>query len=564
MPPRDRNLLSLVETQVSRYSHRVLYTFLNSELCVDRSLTYADLYERALVIAAALQQRGLQRSPVALLYPHGPDFIVAFLGAILAGAWPMPLTRPRGQDWSTLFHTLAVSGATTILALSTARKLIPESLLHASGAQLLCTDASELSGDVRSWQRPDVQPDDIAFIQYTSGSTSHPRGVVVTHANVLHNSERIRQSFGCSAEEICVTWLPFHHDMGLIGHVIQPLYAGMPNYFLAPVDFLSSPLRWPAAISRYRGTISGAPNFAYALCADRATHAREKKETTKLESLDLSTWRLAYCGSERIVPAVLQRFAHRFRDASFDEDAFFPCYGMAESTLYVCGSYGVSCSGDERYPGVGNVVEDNSIVIVDSEKCIPVPDGTTGEVWLKSASVSPGYFNEPDVTRDTFHQRLHDSPGYMRTGDLGYVSNGTLHIVGRLKNVIKRRGRSFHAEDIEARVESELSVRGVRRCAAFSIDGEEEEKLVLLLEHDGITSTSLMEAVSKDVMTLVCDAFGIVPDVVRTVPKRSLPLTTSGKLQRGVCRDRFLRSMQSVLHENESTHANREVLHESE
>lgn len=543
MPTRDRDLLSLLETQVSRYSQRTLYTFLDKNGGSLEELTYADVYQKALAIAARLQQREPQLGPVALLYPHGPDFIFAFLGAILAGAWPMPLSRPRGQDWSHVFNTIAVSGATVVLTLSTTGKLIPEALRRASRAQVICTDTSDFFADPEFWQRPDVQPDDIAFIQYTSGSTSRPRGVVVTHANVLHNSESIRRSFGCSPLEVCVSWLPFHHDMGLIGHVLQSLYTAMPNYLLSPMDFLGDPLRWLSAISHYGGTISGAPNFAYALCAGRMESVGKEDE-----ALDLSSWRIAYCGSERIVPAALKRFANQFRYASFDKRVFFPCYGMAESTLFVCGQHGVTCSEDGSHPAVGSVADDTSIVIVDPEKRIRLPDGAVGEVWLRSPSISPGYFNEPEATLKIFHQQLQEESGYMRTGDLGFIQNGALHFVGRLKNVIKRRGRSFHAEDIEACVESALLDRGIRRCAAFEATYDEKEALVLLLEHDGTTNASLMTAVTEDAGTLVCDSLGIAPDIVRMVPTRSLPLTTSGKLRRGACRDQFSMSMLTERH----------------
>ncbi|MDP2139582.1 MAG: fatty acyl-AMP ligase [Gammaproteobacteria bacterium] len=557
MPTRDRDLISLLETQVTRYSDSTLYTFLNKDISSVANLTYVNVYERAIVIAAALQQRGLQKSPVALLYPHGPDFIVAFLAAILAGAWPMPLTRPRGQEWSSVFHTVVISGADTVLTLSRTKKMIPETLLVASKVQVMCTDTSELPCDVQRWQRPDVQLHDIAFIQYTSGSTSRPRGVIVTHENVLHNSASIKHSFGCSAQEVCVSWLPFHHDMGLIGHIIQPLYAGMPNYFLSPADFLGDPQRWLSAISRYRGTISGAPNFAYALCAER-NHSPDIEN-----NLDLSSWRLAYCGSERIVSAVLKRFARVFRKASFNESAFFPCYGMAESTLFVCGQHELSSPQDGPYPAVGAVTDNDSIAIVDPATLDRLPEGETGEVWIKSSSVSPGYFRDPKATREIFHQNLNGITGYMRTSDIGFIRDNALYFVGRLKNLIKRRGRSFHAEDIEERVESALIERGIKRCAAFAIAGNEEDALVLLLEHDGSTCESLLTTVPEDARALVCDALGIVPEFVHIVPKRSLPLTTSGKLQRAICRDHFLQSRQTLINEREFAQADRELLHAS-
>lgn len=537
MSATKQDLLSIVEMQVNQSPHQRLYAFLNKEVSISHELTYAALYDKAVTIAAVLQQRRLQKSPIALLYPHGPDFIVAFLGTILAGAWPMPLTKPRGKDWTSVLRTIATSGATTVLTLSSTQRLIPQALLHAGRVQVLCTDVPDWPVDVASWQRPDVQPHDIAFIQYTSGSTSHPRGVIVTHANVLHNSESIRQRFGCSPEHVCVSWLPFHHDMGLIGHVIQSLYCGVPNYFLSPADFIGDPLRWLRAISRCKATISGAPTFAYALCAENGEPFRQDEEP-----LDLSTWRLAYCGSERIVPSVLARFARRFASASFDKEAFFPCYGMAESTLFVCGQYGVTPSSQTDYPGVGRIMDQDSIVIVDPLKQRPLPDGTTGEVWLRSSSLSPGYFNDAAATRTTFDQVLDGVPGYMRTGDLGFIRQGTLHFVGRLKNVFKRRGRTFHAEDIEERVERVLNTQGITRCAAFTVPNDESDALILLLEHASTVSGAMMATIPTAASTLVCNEFGIAPDDVQIVPKRALPLTTSGKLQRERCRERYLES----------------------
>ncbi len=550
MEPTDRDLLSLLERQAQENSSRPLYSFLDRNLSNRKSLTFKELYDSAVRVAADLQRRGLQRSPVALLYPHGPDFIIALFGAILAGAWPVPLTRARGQEWPHIFELVRKCGARAVLSLSSIKTLIPPVMFAQSKVQLFCTDTLDCNCSTADWQRPTLQPDDIAFIQYTSGSTSKPRGVIVTHSNVLHNSAKIRDAFSCSAENVGVSWLPFHHDMGLIGHVIQPLYASMHNYFLSPADFLGSPMRWLTAISRYGGTISGAPNFGYALCA-------AKIDTQQIEegNLNLQQWRLAYCGSERIVPAALRRFARQMYRTGFTEKSFYPCYGMAESTLFVCGQEGLSVASQEgeshQYAGIGALQGDGSVVVVDTVSEEPARDGHSGEIWLKSESVSPGYFGDPEGTNEIFDQTLLDVSGYMRTGDIGFVRSGTLHFVGRLKNLIKRRGRSFYAEDIEAMVESVTAHRGVRRCAAFEVvlDAtvdttlKTEDALILLLEHDGKTPQQELDSLSKDVTVLVCDAIGIIPHAVHVLPKRSLPLTTSGKLQRDECRVRFMQSL---------------------
>jgi acyl-CoA synthetase (AMP-forming)/AMP-acid ligase II len=540
----DMDLVSLLESRKDNYQDKPLYSFLDRNLNVVLTLSYSDVYQSAVRIAAALQAHSLNGQPVVLLYSHGPDFIKAFFGCIFAGAWPMPITKARGENWATLSDLVSISGAKALLTTQKKAGNLPEQLRHLI---ILCTDCTaNLSAD---WVRPEINSDDIALIQYTSGSTSNPRGVLISHGNVLHNSKRICRNFSCTNIDIGVSWLPFHHDMGLIGHIVQPLYAGFHNYFLAPIDFLASPLRWLQAISTFKGTVSGGPNFAYALIA-------MKVQDAELAGLDLGSWRLAYCGSEKVVPESIMQFELHTRKYGFSSDAFYSCYGMAESTLFVCGLHGLAVQSEPESgqvcPAVGKIDSDGTVVIVDTHNGRRVPDGQTGEIWLNSPSVSKGYFSNADATVVSFNQTLDGNSNYMRTGDIGFIKENTLYFAGRIKNLIKRRGRSFFAEDIEEKVVSEFRYSGVSRCAAFEAQSDGEESLVILLECQNTQQPEVVRALPNQVKAFLCDDFSILPGDVVTVPRNSLPLTTSGKLQRNKCREFYVKELKRVLMSEEN------------
>lgn len=532
MRPKDRDLISLIENSVAHNAEKPIYSFLDRNGDITTTLSHIALYEEALALAALLQSFGLKERILVLLFPHGAEFIIAFYGAILAGAIPVPVTRQRRGDWNAIAGIIKHSAAMAVLTVRALAQHMPASLQQNKSLRVICTDALEDSP--LRWERPFPRAGDPAFVQYTSGSTSRPRGVLVSHRNVLRNSEQIKAAFNIGKQDTTVSWLPFHHDMGLIGHIVQPLYSGMHNYFIAPRDFAALPIRWLQAISRYGATISGGPEFAYALCS---THTCAQDRL----ALDLSRWRLAYCGSERVLHATLTRFSQLFATAGFSKRAWYPCYGMAEATLFVCGRSGLHCedrgaAGTDVSIGIIDPTDSCEVRIVDPVLHCEKREGEEGEIWVRSPSVASAYRNDEAASADVFGFQLAGKGPYLRTGDIGYVYKNNLYFSGRLKNLIKRRGRSFHCEDIEAAALSLLAAMGVTRSAAFDVETDAGPALVVLLEHDGVSDPALIEAQIPVLQAALCDWPGVIASRVLLLPKRALPLTSSGKLRRGKCR----------------------------
>ncbi|MDO8909621.1 MAG: fatty acyl-AMP ligase [Pseudohongiella sp.] len=543
--PRDRDLISLLEAGASDTPYKPLYSFLDRDLNCSESLTYARLFEDARNFACRLQRSGLNRTPVLLIQQKNVEFVRSFWACILAGAWPMPCARPRGHKWSQLAALAVQSGASAIITSSAIARFMPRHQLEGipvivSDQQTGSTSPEEAGNSRMPWIRPSITADDIAFIQYTSGSTSNPKGVVITHANVMNNLASISRAFGCTSNDVGLSWLPLHHDMGLIGHVLQPLYAGIHNYFLNPVDFLADPSRWIEAVSKYCVTISGGPGFAFGFCA---------RQTGQLpKSLNLGQWRLAYCGSDRISATTLELFAKRYAESGFSRNAWFPCYGMAESTLYVCGVRGIALSSvtgsRENYVCIGDLKDqrnDEAVVeIVDPVTRQVCAEGVAGEIWISSASVSPGYYRQSILSRYSFNQIAGSRPAFFRTGDLGFIRDGRLYFSGRLKNVIKVRGRSLHAEDIESLLQIETADLGLQRCVALGVQADEIDTFVIMAERKGrrrAVGAADDRQLERQLKNLVCDTFGVIPHAVVIVPSATLPLTSSGKPVRSMCLD---------------------------
>lgn len=541
---RSSDLIELLEQRASDFADRPLFTFLNRSNTILNTLSYSSLFRSAKAIATEIQSRKLEKSPIGLLFPHGPEFITAFFGVLLAGAFPMPLVRSRGRDWNAIERTINQSSSTCLLTLSSKGEHVPGNI--ASACQMIYLDEIDLSGE-NLWRRPHVRGDDLALIQFTSGSTSAPKGVAITHANVLHNSESIRRDFRNTRDDVGVTWLPFHHDMGLIGHVLQPLYTGIHNYFLSPITFVAQPFRWLEAISKFGGTISGGPTFAFDICI-------KKLSPEQVATLDLQHWRLAYCGSERINPETLNLFVERFENSGFKRSALHPCYGMAESTLFISGTDGISSSkadgSSAQHVAIGDRHESADIRIVDPESLREIDeDGAIGEIWVKSKSIAREYFKDSCASQVTFSNALNGTDGYLRTGDLGFFAFDKLFFVGRIKNLFKVRGTNYCAEDIEEHIQATFGRTRVVRNVAFSIPHPDEDKIVIALE---LTTDELLANPQEtiDLVTAdVCQSIGILPMKVFAVGRNQIPLTTSGKPQRMECRELYRKvNEQSLLY----------------
>jgi acyl-CoA synthetase (AMP-forming)/AMP-acid ligase II len=396
---------------------------------------------------------------------------------------------------------------------------------------------------------------DIAFIQYTSGSTMDPRGIVITHGNIMANQAMIRRAFAHDEATVVMSWLPLHHDMGLIGSILQPLYLGGRCILASPLAFLQRPVRWLRAVADHRATTSGAPNFAYELCARQVTAAQ-------MEGLDLSGWRLAFCGSEPVRPGTMRRFAARFAPAGFDAAALYPCYGMAEATLFVTG--GIAGQGARsrdiprsRFADVaadaaemqavtdcGRPTPPARIAILDPQTGRAAAGEAVGEICVAGPHVSPGLWSpdRPGGIRPHGDRMVDlDGVAHLRSGDAGLLIEGTLHIVGRLKDMVILRGANVHAEDIEHTLMEQPEAAPLEAAAAVAVERDAAEVLVLLCELSAQGPRGGLPAETADALRRrVAEAHGLMPAEMVLLAPRSLPRTTSGKVQRQRARAEWL------------------------
>ena len=486
-----------------------------------------------------------------------------------AGVVAVPAYPPRrNQSVERLRAIVNNSKAKEVLTTTSVWNNLEHHFAHVpelSSLHWLATD--NIAGNqVPTWQPPAIESNSLAFLQYTSGSTGAPKGVMVSHGNLLHNSELIYQGFGHSPQSTGIIWLPMYHDMGLIGGVIQPLYGGFPVVLLSPLTFLQKPLRWLEAISRYQGSTSGGPNFAYDLCL-------RKISPEQCAGLDLSSWSVAFSGAEPVRADTLEQFAERFAPCGFRPEAFYPCYGMAETTLFVSGGakqappviehvdtaalkqgQAVVASPSETTQalvGCGRSASDQSLVIADPQTKSACAPGQVGEIWVAGASVTQGYWQQPDKTGETFSAYLSNSGQgpFLRTGDLGFINaHGELFVTGRLKDVIVIRGRNHYPQDIEATVErAHPSVRP--HCsAAFAVEIEGQERLVVVAEVERRSRHCLDVAqVAGDVRQAISAQHGLQAQAVVFIKTGNIPKTSSGKIQRSTCRAKFLQETLAVV-----------------
>ncbi|MGF6451846.1 amino acid adenylation domain-containing protein [Pseudomonas sp. ILQ215 TE3946] len=513
-------------------------------------LSYRELDQRARTIAGALQAEASFGDRAVLLFPSGPDYVAAFFGCLYAGVIAVPAYPPESTRRHHQERLLSIiSDAEPRLLLTSAD--LRDALLQIDEAPpLLCVDTLD-SALAERWVAPDLHGDHIAFLQYTSGSTALPKGVQVSHGNLVANELLIRHGFGIdlNPDDVIVSWLPLYHDMGLIGGLLQPIFSGVPCVLMSPAYFLGRPLRWLEAISEYGGTISGGPDFAYRLCSERVSESA-------LERLDLSGWRVAYSGSEPIRLDTLERFAEKFAACGFTSDSFMASYGLAEATLFVAGSprgQGIpslrvddqALAQNRAEPGNGNPImscgisqPDHAVLIVDSVSLEELADNAIGEVWATGPSIAHGYWRNPEATAKTFVQ--HAGRTWLRTGDLGFLRDGELFITGRLKDMLIVRGHNLYPQDIEQTIEREVEVVRKGRVAAFAVNIEGQEGIGIVAEISRSVQKILPpEALIKAIRQAVAEAYQQAPSVVVLLNPGALPKTSSGKLQRSACRNRL-------------------------
>ncbi|HYO64056.1 MAG TPA: amino acid adenylation domain-containing protein, partial [Pyrinomonadaceae bacterium] len=565
--PEALTLVDLLRLRARNHPDRLAYTFLVDGETEEVNVTYGELDRQARAVAASLQPLVSAGDRVLLLYPPGLEYIAAFFGCLYAGAVAVPAYPPR-RNRNLLRLQSLVSDAQANVALTTGPVLARMAPLFSENpylAPLRWLTSDSLAGGVEEhWREPILTGADLAFLQYTSGSTSTPKGVMLTHGNLLHNEGVIQRAFGQTEDSVILGWLPLYHDMGLIGNVIQPMFVGARCVLMSPAAFLQRPFRWLEAISRYRATTSGGPNFAYDLCARKVT--AEQRAV-----LDLSSWRVAFNGSEPIRAETVENFARTFAECGFRREAFYPCYGLAEATLIVSGRLtdgepvvksfdagalennlvvetNVDASGARTLVGSGVTLPEQEIVVVHPqtlERCEP---GQVGEIWVSSPSVARGYWNRPEQTEQTFAARVAatgEGP-YLRTGDLGFFSGGELFVTGRLKDLIIIRGLNHYPQDIELTAERAHAALRPGCGAAFSVEAEGEERLVLVQEFDHHRQAE-SEAVCEAVVAAVAEAHEVQVSAVVLIRPGTIPKTSSGKIQRHACRAAFLESSLDVL-----------------
>ncbi|WP_249645025.1 hybrid fatty acyl-AMP ligase/type I polyketide synthase [Nocardia sputi] len=540
-------LLTRGETLPAATAYRFLRTG-DVDGAIDE-ITYAAVSVRARAIAAALQEGGVRRA--LLLYPSGLDFIAGFFGCLAAGvvAVPAPLPQLEARSLRRLRHMVTDADVDAVLTTGQVRAEAAaalEQLPELGAPTWLATD--EIPDDMAaSWHRPAVGPDSVAFLQYTSGSTSAPRGVVVTHANLLHNERAIATALGHTPEllesrtdALFVSWLPMYHDMGLIAPVLQTMFVGANAVLLSPQHFLQRPERWPQAVSAFGAHTSGGPNFGYELCLRRMTPAQ-------IDQLDLRGWKVAFNGSETVRPATVRRFADTFRNAGFRAESFQPVYGLAEATLIVSAAeLGAEPTvilppGRSELVGVGRPAEGLSIAIVDPERRTECAEGDEGEIWVSGTSVAAGYFGNEQATRETFHARLGaDDRAFLRTGDLGFVSDGELFVTGRRKDLLIIDGKNHYPQDLELTVETAHACVRPGCVAAFSVDeGIDGELPVVVAEVRTEDPAALAEA--EDAIRAAIGAeHGLTLRSVVLIRPGAVLKTSSGKVQRQACRAAYL------------------------
>jgi acyl-CoA synthetase (AMP-forming)/AMP-acid ligase II len=558
------SLVDVLLWRAEHEPHRLAYRFLADGEYNEVVLTYGDLDRRARSIGALLQASAKAGDRALLLFPPGLDFISAYFGCLYAKIIAVPVYPPHPAR---LERTLPIIRSITADAKPFVA-LLTSSLLDGLESKSAAKDVfgntkmlvmDNVAGDdwVIKWQPPVIDRNDIAFLQYTSGSTTIPKGVIVSHGNLLHNLGFIQASMGLTSKTQAVFWLPPYHDMGLIGGILQSVYTGYVVNIIPHLMFLQRPMRWLQAITRFQATVSGGPNFAYDLCV-------RKIKPEQREQLDLSTWEVAFNGAEPVYHKTLDQFADYFAPCGFRREVFSPCYGLAEATLMVTGGsvprspvvQNLMHSGIEQNQVVlspekredtrtlvscGQNMSDQQIRIVNTDTLMPCAADQIGEIWVSGPSVASGYWNKSVETEFTFGARLSNSQEgpFLRTGDLGFLHEGELYITGRIKNLIISDGKNHYAHDIERAVEGSHPAIRTAGCAVFSINNAESEDIIVIVEMEHNVAVQA-EEVKKAIRQAVSIHHDLHIDDIRLIHPGCIPRTTSGKTRHFLCKQKYL------------------------
>lgn len=564
MAQDNTNIVGLLHQKAIQHPDKIAYAFLRDGITVGKSLTYGELDSKVREIASTLQSQG--KSPgtrALLLYSSSEEFIPAFLGCLGAGVIAVPAPAiAASQLKRSLPRLKAIACDSQISLVLTSSQLseklgsIEQKIIPGVDWQLLETDFISAQ-TAESWQSVTWSENSLAFIQYTSGSTTEPKGVMVSHRNLWQNLTDMAQELGYTEDSVVATWVPYFHDLGLVKGLLEPLYMGITCYIMSPLSFMKRPLRWLEVISHYQVTHSDAPSSAYDFCVERIT-------SKQIANLDLSHWSHAGISAEPIQKLTIERFTKAFSLYGFKSSAFCCGYGLAETTLCctatpqsekpnflnVCpealGKNEImprSSSPAKAIASCGYPVGQTKLAIVNPETSIRVSDNQVGEIWIKSDSVAPGYFNQPEATQKIFQAHLLDTGegSFLRTGDLGFIHHQELFITGRLKETMIIRGRNYYPQDIEITVSQSHDRLNSCRGAVFTIAIKTDHKLIVIQEvPKKQISKLILEEIIRDVRQAVVQQHNLQIHQILLVKNGTIPLTSSGKIQRNLCQKMFL------------------------
>lgn len=563
--------VDLLERRAQVHPDAHAFTFLKDGSVDTGNLSFGELLLRVKAVAASLQAKGLTGQAALMLYPPGLEFVIGFYACLFAGVVAVPAVPPRiNRNLGNLDAIMADAKTSLILTCSSLLPKLQEifaSSPSGQGFQFVDTDLLQ-SANPNDWQRPLVGREDLAFLQYTSGSTGSPKGVMVSHGNLLHNHEAQRRFFALNELSRHVSWLPHYHDMGLIGNILQSVYLGTPCWLMSPSAFIKNPACWLRAIAKYQATASGAPNFAYQYCVDRISDAQ-------IQDLDLSSWQIAYNGAEPVRAATVQAFQQRFAPYGFRSTAMYPCYGMAEATLVITGGSKdeaavIACFDkleleqnrivpvDPDHPnahalvgcGRGASDSDQMIRIVDPNTGLPVGANLCGEIWVSSGSVCQGYLNKPELSEQVYRASLADTDRrFARSGDIGFKNDqGELFITGRMKELVIVRGRNHYPTDIEQVIQDCHPALAKEAGAAFAIDVGGQERVVVVQELTRDASNRFnLDAIVSAASAALSDAFELQLYSLVLIRPGRIPKTSSGKIQRSAARRQYLNQELPVI-----------------
>jgi len=570
------SLVELVKFRASDSPDAYAWIYLKDGANDGLPITYAELLHQSLRMAAFIRQYAKPGDRALINHQPGLDYILSFFGCLFSGVVAVPVYPPRFNTKMERLDAIVedVEPTLALTSKSVREALGPAIESHAGLHKLTWLETDMLPEGTEADRVPDISPNTLAFLQYTSGSTSSPKGVMLSHGSLIHNLEGIHQAFETRPGTHSVSWLPPYHDMGLIGGILEPLYSGLTGVLMSPYSFLMRPARWLQAISKYQATFSGGPNFAFEQCVKRIPDKA-------LDELDLSKWELAFCGAEPVRAETLDAFAKKFERCGFRREALYPCYGLAEGTLMVTGGKFLNgltrlsldaekletkhivtpldpdTKGARALVGCGAAVHGTRVEIVDPNTRIPCDDGRVGEIWVAGGSKALGYWHKPAETEKAFQARIagdDSAETYLRTGDLGFRWESEIYVTGRIKDLVILRGRNYYPHDIEATVGQSHPALNVGACAVVSVDELGEERLVIIQELSRSARDVNMDEVLDAIRREVFENHGVNPYAISLIKPNSIPLTSSGKIQRQLSRQLFLGgSLEEVRRFTEAT-----------